>query len=93
MKKIELIFEPHVSGVTNCGKTHFILDSLETEYRKKLENIVLFCPTYFYNTTTNKNWIYEDKNVIIINPNAVEKNLNKILKYAIETYKITQLGF
>jgi hypothetical protein len=92
MKKIEdlLIFEPHnmlVSGVTNCGKTHFILKLLETEYKNKFENIVLFCPTYFYNTTYNKNWIYGDKNVIIINPKAVEKDLNTILKFAIETFK------
>jgi hypothetical protein len=41
MKKIGdlLIFEPHnmlVSSVTNCGKTHFILELLETEYRNKI---------------------------------------------------------
>ena len=85
-----LFFEPHnmlVSGATNCGKTFFILELLEQEYRNEFDNIVIFCPTYFYNNTYNKNFIYENKNVIIINPKSVEKDLNSILKFAIETYK------
>ena len=48
MEKL-LLFKPHnmlISGVTNCGKTHFILDLLEKYYFKKFNYIVIFCPTF-----------------------------------------------
>ena len=92
MKKLSsiLIFEPHnmlISGVTNCGKTRFILDILEKEYRNKFDNIIIFCPTFFFNITYEREWIYTDKKVYIINPSAVKANLDLVLKFAIETFK------
>ena len=85
-----LIFEPHnmlISGVTNCGKTKFILDLLEKEYLNKFDNIIIFCPTYFFNTTYDRKWIYTDKQVYIINPSAVKTSLNLILTFVIEIFK------
>ena len=85
-----MIYEPHnmlISGVTNCGKTKFVLDLLERIYINKFDNIIILCPTYFFNTTYNRNWIYTDKNVYIINPNAVKENLDLVLSFVIETFK------
>jgi hypothetical protein len=58
-----LIYEPHnmlICGVTNCGKTHFILDLIENYYRYKFDYILILCPTYFFNETYERNWIYKD---------------------------------
>jgi len=85
-----LLNKPHnmlISGVTNCGKTHFVLDLLENEYRHKFDNIVIFCPTYFFNTTYDRKWIYTDKKVFIINPVAVENYLDNVLQFVRETFK------
>jgi len=75
-----------ICGITNCGKTHFALDLIEKYYLLHFENIVIFCPTYFNNTTYNRKWIYNDKNVYIINPGAVETDLDVVLKFATMTF-------
>jgi predicted AAA+ superfamily ATPase len=75
-----LIYEPHnmlISGVTNCGKTHFILDLIEKYYLGKFDYILILCPTYYFNTTYERNWIYKDPKVIIINPDSVKYYLFK----------------
>ena len=87
------IKEPHnmlISGITNCGKTHFVLDLLETEYKDFFNKIILFCPTYTSNKTYDREWI--DKSIdkekfIVLPPNVVKDNLNECLKIATETYK------
>ena len=76
------IFEPFnmiISGVTNSGKTHFALDLLKTVYRGHFENIVLFCPTFDYNETYNRKWIFKDNNVFVLDPNLVRSNLNSLI--------------
>jgi len=81
--------EPHnmlISGITNCGKTHFVLDLLENEYKDYFDNIVLFCPTYLSNETYDRPFIKKDK-VIILPPNVVKEDLDSCLKIATETYK------
>jgi predicted AAA+ superfamily ATPase len=73
------IYEPFsmlVSGVTNCGKTHFVLDLLDKQYRNRFNFIIIFCPTYFFNVTYERKWIFKDKSVIIINPESVKNNLD-----------------
>ena len=85
-----LLYKPHnmlVSGVTNCGKTRFILDLLEKEYRNVFDNIVIFCPTFFFNKTYERKWILTDKNVYIIYPQAVKDYLDTVLRFTIETFK------
>ena len=89
MKKL-LLFEPHnmlISGITNCGKTHFILDLLEQEYIGHFDFIVLFCPTFFMNKTYNRKWIFKDNNFIVINPESVKCHLNQVISFVSETYK------
>ena len=63
------IYEPFnaiISGCTNCGKTHFILDMLETYYRHHFENIIIFCPTFEHNKTYDREWIFSERNVIVL---------------------------
>ena len=85
--------EPHnmlISGITNCGKTHYVLDLLETEYYNFFTKIILFCPTYTSNKTYDREWIdrFIDREKLIVLPTDVVKdNLNECLKIATETYK------
>ena len=64
--------EPHsaiICGQTGCGKTVFVLDLLEREYREKFEHIVILCPTVKWNKTyKNRRWIWSDREVYIFNP-------------------------
>ena len=46
---IQLPFNMLVAGITNCGKTKFVLDFIQDNF--KFENIVLFCPTFMENKT------------------------------------------
>ena len=95
MEKI-FIFEPYnaiVSGVTNCGKTHFVLDLIETVYKDHFDNIVLFCPTFDYNETYNRKWIFKDKNFIVFNPTYVKTTLNTALWLCIQIFQGTNTLF
>ena len=79
-----------ISGITNCGKTHYVLDLLETEYKTFFNKIILFCPTYTSNKTYNREWIdkaIDKEDFIVLPPNVVKENLNECLKIATETYK------
>ena len=90
------IYQPHnmlISGVTNCGKTHFVLDLLETVYPNYFDNIVLFCPTFYTNKTYENRACVKGKNFIVLNPDAVKNDLDTCLKIATETYKNTNTLF
>jgi len=84
------LYEAHnmlISGVTNCGKTHFVLDLLDNEYKDYFDNIVLFCPTYNTNKTYENRKCVKSKKFTVLNPDYVKNNFDVILKLAIETYK------
>ena len=93
------IKQPHnmlISGVTNCGKTHFILDLLELEYKDFFDYIILFCPTYRFNKTYNRKYINKliDKGKFIVaNPETVKSSLDACIQIMIETYKGTNTIF
>ena len=59
-------FNMLISGITGCGKTHFVLDLLENEYRSKFNHIIMACPTFYCNKTHNKPFFYYDSNVILV---------------------------
>jgi hypothetical protein len=64
--------KPHcaiICGATECGKTKFILDLLETEFLFYFDYIVIFCPTIKHNKTYhNRRFILEDNKIFIVNP-------------------------
>ena len=93
---MELPKYPHcaiICGQTGCGKTEFVLDLLEGEYRGVFEYIVILCPTIQWNRAyKNREWIGDvrkpkNKNIIIVNPviNGEEK-LQELLRMFFRTY-------
>ena len=54
---------------TGVGKTHLALSLLETEYRNHFDFIVIICQTLRYNSTyKSRSWVWNDPNVIPIEP-------------------------
>ena len=81
-----------ISGVTNCGKSHFVLDLLENEYKDYFDNIVLFCPTFNTNKTYENRECVKSKNFIVLPPDTVKNNLDACLKIASKTYVYTEVS-
>ena len=74
--------KPHTAlsvAPTGVGKTHLALSLLETEYRNHFDFIVIICPTSRYNSTykNRKSWIWNDPDVILIEP---ENNLYYLIE-------------
>ena len=65
---------PHsaiIFGQTGCGKTVFILDLLERQYRDVFKHIVIICPTLRYNKAyRERSWIKSDNEVYIVDPHG-----------------------
>ena len=40
-----------ICGATDCGKTEFTINLLETEYKQLFKYIIIICPTWRYNQT------------------------------------------
>ena len=63
--------EPHTAlfvAPTGVGKTHLALSLLETEYRNHFDFIVIICPTLRYISTYNRSWVWNDPDVIPVEP-------------------------
>ena len=93
---MELPKYPHcaiICGQTGCGKTEFVLDLLETEYKNIFKYIIILCPTIKWNKAyRNREWIGDPgkpktKNLIIVNPivNGEEK-LQELLRMFFKEY-------
>ena len=80
--------KPHcaiICGATECGKTKFILDLLEAEYKKYFDYIVIFCPTFKHNKTYHdRRFIFTDNGIFIVNPGS---KLNECLEYYYDLMK------
>ena len=81
--------EPHTApfvAPTGVGNTHLALSPLETEYKDHFDFIVIICPTLRYNSTyKNRSWVWNDPDVIPIEP-------GNQLYYLIERLVICSLG-
>ena len=94
--KMELPKYPHcaiICGQTGCGKTEFVLDLLEKEYRSIFKYIVILCPTIQWNKAyKNREWIGDPKNpktknIIIVNPlSNGEEKLQELLRMFFKQY-------
>ena len=57
------------SGQTGCGKTHLVLNLLESEYRHHFDYIAVICPTLRLNKTyLTRLWITSDPSIFLIEP-------------------------
>ena len=82
---LETPFNMLVAGMTGCGKTVFILDMLEEEYKGHFDHIVIVCPTLDWNSTY-QNWKFlTDRDVVTI-PCAHEM-VEKILSVVSNEYR------
>jgi len=77
-------FNALMSGMTGSGKTHFVLDLLEKDFRNKFDYIIIICPTFFYNKTNVRKFIHSDRDVI---PLVIDDRLNEALEQLINKYK------
>ena len=78
-----------ICGATDCGKTEFTLNLLETEYKQFFKYIIIICPTWRYNQThLKRKWLFND-HVYLVNPKQFapksEDPLNDTLKVFFET--------
>ena len=67
-----LPLDPHaaiICGATNCGKTAFVFEILETHYRGVFRHIIILCPTVDHNKTyQTRAWLWTDPEVYIVDP-------------------------
>ena len=69
---MEFIKHPHTAiftGPTGVGKTHLVLDMIETQYNKHFDKIIILCPTIRWNKTyIGRSWVIKDENVWLVEP-------------------------
>ncbi len=81
MKWLDPPFNMLISGITNCGKTHYILDLLEKYYLDKFDYVVIYCPTFLVNKTYDRKFIYNNKNIIIIDNDTLDELLERNMTF------------
>ena len=91
MELPKLLHNPHcaiICGQTGCGKTEFVLDLLEKEYRGVFKHIVILCPTIKWNKAyKNREWIEKTKNIEMVNPIVNdEEKLQELLRVFFHKY-------
>ena len=82
-----------IVGMTACGKTHYLLEMLEKEYKNHFDYIFIVCPTLEDNKTY-QNWKYlKDFDVFKLpcHHNEVEEILRQIVTFAKNTNSLVIL--
>ena len=77
-------FNMIIVGMTGCGKTFYLLELLETEYKKHFENIFFIFPTFVKNKTYQE-WKYVNDECVFAIPcdhDEVERYLREVASYA-----------
>ena len=83
-----LPFNMLVTGASDSGKTYFLMNLLEREFKNKFNSIVIFCPTIEFNKTYKERaFIDKDKNIYIYTPKLVQDDLNLCLEDTINEFK------
>ena len=80
-------FNMIIVGKTACGKTKYLLNLLETNYKGCFEYIFLICPTFVENKTY-RCWKYESDEDYITIP-CDQDHVDYWLKYIVQSYKGT----
>ena len=91
---LECIKKPHTAifiGQTGCGKTHLVLESIEKEYNKHFDYIIIICPTLRENDTYHaKEWIKNDDKVWLV---ETKENLYQWFKKLSELLRFLEVLF
>ncbi len=82
-----------ICGATGSGKTVYVLDLLEKDYRKFFKYIVIICPTWRYNKAyLNRKWLFNDhEHIFLVDPSELlsksksEDPLNDTLKIFVDS--------
>jgi len=80
-------FNMIILGMTGCGKTYFLLEMLEQQYKNEFEYIYLVCLTFVRNKTY-KEWRHaNDKGFFVVpcDQDDVECQLRRITQFAEST--------
>ena len=57
------------TGPTSVGKTHLVLDMIETQYNKHFDKIIILCQTIRWNKTyIGRSWVIKDENAWLVEP-------------------------
>ena len=86
-KRMNTPFHMIIEGMTACGKTHYLLNMLEEEYKNHFNYIFIVCPT-LEDDETYQNWNYlkdPDVYVIACDHDKVAEILQEIVKFAKNT--------
>ena len=51
MTSLQTPFHMLIVGMTACGKTHYLLEMLEKNFKGRFDFIFLICPTFLDNKT------------------------------------------
>ena len=80
-----------ICGATGSGKTEFVLDLLQKEYRNFFKYIIIICPTWRYNKAyLTRKWLFNDPDhIFLVDPNEFASKsddpLNDTLKAFFES--------
>ena len=84
---METPFNMIICGMTNCGKTFYLLNMLEKQFSKHFDYIILVCPTFSWNKTYQQ-WKYiNDTDFLALE--CEQDKVDKILHFVQEIYKGT----
>jgi len=81
-----------ICGATGSGKTEYVLNLLQGEYRNFFKYIIIICPTWRYNKAyLNRKWLFNDPDhIFLVDPNELlpksDDPLNDTLKVFFENY-------
>ena len=88
MHWLEPPFNMIVTGRTGSGKTHFILDVLERDFKGKFKDIVIFCPTINFNRTyQDRSQFLKNRHIHIAPPELVKEDLDGVIEESINALK------
>ena len=77
-------FNMIITRMTGCGKTYYLFNFIEKNYKNHFDYIIIICPTFSWNKTY-ENWKYiNDPDIIIIE--CQQDYIDNMLRFASKIY-------